>query len=861
MKMEPSRQDFCHPYEPYDIQSDFMNNLYHCIEDGKVGIFESPTGTGKSLSLICASLTWLRDHKRQAVENAVNSIQSGDDPEWIVETERKARRKELLYQRRELEQKLLAARKRDINRSGKSRNIVRDVKKPVSHPSRSAVQLLMVLQRGNDGNIHESGKSDDTFMLEDYESGDEGEKGRGTSDILSAETRALLSKLGGPKSNREEVRQTDEAKIIFCSRTHSQLTQFIGELRRVKPPPSMDPEEEAADMADHAVESIKHLPLGSRKNLCINHKVSRLSTTTAVNERCLELQKPGTSKESRCSFLPSQDESDRALARDFHDSALAEIRDIEDLAHLGRKVGVCPYYASRPVIKDAEILTLPYPLLLQKSAREALGLSIKGHVIIIDEAHNLVDAIADTFSVAITLSQLDEAISQVTIYAQRFKNRLKGKNRVYLTQLIRLMTSIAECLRHQASRTRQHEIEVSVTQLMAGKGVDQVRPQKLIRYLQESKLAYKVEGYILSKEEWQTPPTQGLLMTLQSFLVVLMNPSKEGRFFCFRQDHEISVRYTLLDPREHFQNIVEDARSVILAGGTMSPMSDYSNYLFSYLAPDRLQTHSFGHVIPPQNLFAETICSGSSGIEFNFNFENRKSEQIITQLGEMVLRTCQIVPDGVVAFFPSYDYLSLVLEIWKRHKAGGGLFTSIEGVKRVFAEAKGGNTSTEELLREYAQAIDSGRGALLLSVVGGRLSEGINFSDSLGRAVIAIGLPFPNAQGAEWKAKIEFVEQTTYNKLSETGTFSEQQRKMQAQMAGRSFYENACMRAVNQCIGRAIRHRNDWAAILLVDQRYSSQRIQGKLPHWIRNSMNTKPAAKPWTEVERGLKDFFASKL
>jgi chromosome transmission fidelity protein 1 len=723
-----------------------------------------------------------------------------------------------------------------------------------------SILLLTVQQRGNEDNGQGSEKlSDDTFMLDEYESGgEEEEKGRSTSNALSTETQALLDKLGGMKSGPEEVLPTEETKIIFCSRTHSQLTQFIGELRRVKPPPSMDPENETADMEDYSYEAIKHLSLGSRKNLCINPKVSRLVTAAAVNERCLELQKPGTSKDLKCPFLPSQD---RDLVETFHNHALAQIRDIEDLANLGRKVGVCPYYASRPVINQSEILTLPYPLLLQKSARDALGITIKGHVVIIDEAHNLMDAIAETYSVTITFSQLDTAISQVTTYAQRFKNRLKGKNRVYLTQLLRLMTAIADCLRQYSTKNRQGELEVSPDQLMAGKGVDQIRPHKLIRYLQESKLAYKVEGYVDAAKERPSSHVQGLLMNLQNFLVVLMNPSKEGRFFCSREDQEMSVRYTLLDPREHFRDIVEDARAVILAGGTMSPTSDYPDYLFSYLAPGRLQIHSFGHVIPPQNLFAEVISSSSSGVDFNFNFENRQSERMIAELGNAVLRICRIVPDGVVAFFPSYDYLGHVLNIWKRPGAiNGSLLESIERVKSVFEESKCGSTTTEELLREYAQAIDNGKGALLLSVVGGKLSEGINFSDKLGRAVIAIGLPFPNAQGAEWKAKIGFVEQSSYNKLSETGALSLQQRKIRAEMAGREFYENACMRAVNQCIGRAIRHRNDWAAILLVDKRYSSKRIQEKLPRWIRSSMATSSSSKSATQVEQGLEAFFADK-
>lgn len=37
--------DFHHPYTPYDIQETFMTTVYQVLEDGKVGILESPTGT------------------------------------------------------------------------------------------------------------------------------------------------------------------------------------------------------------------------------------------------------------------------------------------------------------------------------------------------------------------------------------------------------------------------------------------------------------------------------------------------------------------------------------------------------------------------------------------------------------------------------------------------------------------------------------------------------------------------------------------------------------------------------------------------------------------------------------------------
>ena len=39
-----TQRDFHHPYQPYEIQEQFMNAVYDCLEQGKVGIFESPTG-------------------------------------------------------------------------------------------------------------------------------------------------------------------------------------------------------------------------------------------------------------------------------------------------------------------------------------------------------------------------------------------------------------------------------------------------------------------------------------------------------------------------------------------------------------------------------------------------------------------------------------------------------------------------------------------------------------------------------------------------------------------------------------------------------------------------------------------------
>lgn len=75
-------------------------------------------------------------------------------------------------------------------------------------------------------------------------------------------------------------------------------------MRRVKLPPSIALETDDSMNKTRAAEfkleeELKHLTLGSRKNLCINPKVSKLGSATAINEKCLDLQQPGSYLVSR----------------------------------------------------------------------------------------------------------------------------------------------------------------------------------------------------------------------------------------------------------------------------------------------------------------------------------------------------------------------------------------------------------------------------------------------------------------------------------------------------------------------------------------------------------------------------------
>ena len=283
-------------------------------------------------------------------------------------------------------------------------------------------------------------------------------------------------------------------------------------------------------------------------------------------------------------------------------------------------------------------------------------------------------------------------------------------------------------------------------------------------------------------------------------------------------------------------------------------MEDYRLQLFPYLDPCRLRTLSCDHVIPDKNLIVWPLAKGLNGVEFDFTYEKRKVSAVIDTFGRALVELSKTIPDGLVVFFPSYAYLELVSSAWKKGEPlKTSIWSQLEDTKPIFEEPRG-TSSVDEVLGRYSAAIQegaSGKGALLLSVVGGKMSEGINFSDRLGRGVVIVGLPFPNMQNPEWKAKLEYIEQQT---IVRGGSAAEGKR------AARTFYENTCMRAVNQSIGRAIRHKGDYAAIMMLDRRYSTPRIQEKLPGWIRKGLMKHSRNGELGEAISSIRRFFEAK-
>jgi regulator of telomere elongation helicase 1 len=73
-------------------------------------------------------------------------------------------------------------------------------------------------------------------------------------------------------------------------------------------------------------------------------------------------------------------------------------------------------------------------------------------------------------------------------------------------------------------------------------------------------------------------------------------------------------------------------------------------------------------------------------------------------------------------------------------------------------------------------------------------------------------------------------------------------------LSGREWYRQQASRAVNQAIGRVIRHKQDYGAILLCDVRFTYQDAIQQLPSWVRPHVKI---FKEFGHVQRELIQFF----
>ncbi|XP_069848985.1 putative ATP-dependent DNA helicase DDX11-like protein 8 [Dipodomys merriami] len=878
---EPGGVHFPFPFPPYSIQKEFMAELYRVLKAGKIGIFESPTGTGKSLSLICGALTWLRDFEEEQRQEEARLLHGAaaasspsspsqeppstprpaGEPDWVTQFVQKKEERELVERLQE-EQGRRRRREERLQRVRHDARLKYAAAKRLRQEEEVA-SLLRLSQEMLAGSGTEAGPEleagEEELVLAEYE---------------SDEDKPVATSVEEEEDDLEEEHVT---KIYYCSRTHSQLSQFVREVQK-----------------SPFGQGTRLVSLGSRQNLCVNAEVSGLRSVELINDRCLEMQR---SKRENHRAEPDQPKRRRPEGRAaragcpfygheqlrlLQDEILVGVRDVEQLVALGREARACPYYGSRLAIPQAQLVVLPYSMLLHEATRRAAGVRLQGQVVIIDEAHNLMDAIAGMHGAEVRGSQLCQAHAQLLQYMDRYGKRLKAKNLMYIKQILYLLEKFVTVL---GGNIRQNPSTqclsttgtalLSINDFLCRSQADNINLFKVQRYLEKSMISRKLFGFTerygavlpASKqesklsgfqrflqhlheeasatqaptapaEEAEAPRLASPLVHIEGFLAALTTANQDGRVILSQQGSlsQSSLRFLLLNPAVHFAQVARECRALVIAGGTMQPVSDFREQLLACagVEAERVVEFSCGHVIPPDHILPLVICHGPSGQPLDFTFQKRALPQMMEETGRALCNLCSAVPGGVVCFFPSYDYQRQVHAHWER----SGLLARLAVRKKIFQEPRGAG-QVEQVLAAYAKCIAGcGRaggtvtGALLLSVVGGKMSEGINFSDDLGRCVVMVGMPYPNIKSPELQEKMAYLERTLPRAPGQAAP-------------GKALVENLCMKAVNQSIGRAIRHQRDFASIVLLDQRYARPPVLAKLPAWIRARLEVKATFGP----------------
>jgi DNA excision repair protein ERCC-2 len=183
--------------------------------------------------------------------------------------------------------------------------------------------------------------------------------------------------------------------------------------------------------------------------------------------------------------------------------------------------------------------------------------------------------------------------------------------------------------------------------------------------------------------------------------------------------------------------------------------------------------------------------------------------QVVRNYGSLLIELSKVVPDGIVVFFPSYGFMKDLIVEWNQK----GILEEILKHKLIFVETKD-IAQTTNAMSHFRDACKSGRGAIFLSVARGKVAEGVDFKNYLGRCVVIIGIPFQYSKSKPLLCRMEYVEK-------------------KFGISNKDFLTFDAMRQCSQCLGRVIRSKADYGLMILADRRFSKEDKVEKLPEWI----------------------------
>ncbi|KAG9054571.1 DNA-dependent ATPase of the nucleotide excision repair factor 4 complex [Serendipita sp. 407] len=652
-------------------------------------------------------------------------------------------------------------------------------------------------------------------------------------------------------------------KLIYCSRTVPEIEKALTELKRL-----MMYRIEAAETEEQKEKerSFTGIGLTSRKNLCLNPQVSTEKKGYVVDAKCRDLTNAAACEKGRANpgSVPLCDWHEGLNEMEPGNLVPPGIWTLADLMERGRKTRTCPYFTVRRMMPFVDIIIYSFHYLLDPKVAEQVSKELsKDAIVVFDEAHNIDNVCIESLSIDLTRPMLDAAGRSVTKLGDQVEEiKIKDASKLQdeYAKLVQGLQGpedevdpedpvfsnpvLPDDLLKEAVPGNIRKAEHFVTflkrfveYLKTRMRVLHVVAETPLSFLQHLKDITFIERRPL---RFCAERLQSLIRTLElSGLDEYYSLQKVASFATLVATYETGFQLILepfetdnatipnpifhlicLDPSFAIKPIFERFSSVVITSGTISPLDMYPKML--QFTPVVQETYP---MTLTRNCFLPLVITrGSDQVAISSQFEVRNDPAVVRNFGSILIEYSKIVPDGVVAFFPSYLYMESIVAAWNDM----GILDEVWKHKLIFVETPDAN-ETSIALENYRRACNNGRGAVLLSVARGKVSEGIDFDHNYGRAVIMFGVPYQYTESRILRARLEYLRDTY--------------RIREAEFLGFDAMRNAA-----QCVGRVLRGKTDWGLMVFADRRFARSDKRSKLPKWI-NQYITENASNLSTDM------------
>ena len=384
------------------------------------------------------------------------------------------------------------------------------------------------------------------------------------------------------------------------------------------------------------------------------------------------------------------------------------------------RMQACPYEAKKALMKEALVVAAPYVHILDPDIRESLMTNLdrpgdpESLLIIVDEAHNLVDAARDSETFRIERSMVDAAIDECSTFRHPPIVWGDGDRKNFLICLKACIRAIAIDLIPMGTDTAVSEGPVLEDRLKEKYGMKHDDLSDAIDAMLEYGEART--DSLLEAGENRVSDVQTVASFLQSWVcsstdrfVRTVKADKEGEY----------LRACCIDPVE-ISRFLNSTKGTVHMSGTLQPLDQYARVIG---LSSNCTFRKYPSPFPPENrkvVYTPNLTTRWQAL--------KDDPSLKTKLERTIADLCNSVEKNTLVFFTSYASMASMRGYMESH---------VE--KRLYWEESRNPQRNASNLSSFR----SRRDGVLFCVMGGKFAEGIDFpGDELCFAII-VGIPYP----------------------------------------------------------------------------------------------------------------------